>query len=57
MSKETAIRLLVAHAICCLPTLYCEECPLWRGCECSGTDNKYLAEAVKVIIEAEEEGR
>ena len=56
MDKDTATRLLTAHAICCLPELVCEDCPLWKGYEidCVGVDNKDLAEAVKVIIEPEE---
>lgn len=51
MDKDTAIKLLIAHAVCCLSELTCEDCPQWNGCEidCFGADDKNLTEAVKVM--------
>lgn len=62
MDRDTAIKLLIAHAVHNLPKLFCEDCPLnqydpeRQEYICAEFENKDVIEAVKVLQEAEEVG-
>ena len=56
MNKEEALKLLLAHAYCCITGLKCSDCPMCIGVgRCKGWENDDIYKAVSILRESEGE--